>query len=76
VTARPTRSAEEIRHLLFQQLLRPVRWEESIVNMMTDGASTFVEIGPGKVLQGLVKRINSIVKTIGIEKIADLTDAT
>jgi [acyl-carrier-protein] S-malonyltransferase len=75
VTAQPTRSAEEIRRLLVQQLLRPVRWEESIVNMMTDGASTFVEIGPGKVLQGLVKRINSNVKTIGIEKIADLTNA-
>jgi len=39
------------------------------------GASTFVEIGPGKYFQGLVKRINSNVKTIGIEKIADLTNA-
>ena len=73
VTARPTHSAEEIRRLLFQQLLSPVRWEESIVNMITDGASTFVEIGPGKVLQGLVKRINGNVSAIGIEKREDLS---
>jgi [acyl-carrier-protein] S-malonyltransferase len=76
VTARPMHSADEIRRLLFQQLLSPVRWEESIVNMITDGASTFIEIGPGKVLQGLVKRINGNVSTTGIERIADLPDGT
>jgi [acyl-carrier-protein] S-malonyltransferase len=75
VTARPIRTAGDIRHHLFQQLLRPVRWEESVVQMISDGAETFIEIGPGKVLQGLVKRINGSVKTIGIEKIADLANA-
>ena len=74
VTARPMHTADEIRRHLFQQLLSPVRWEESVVHMIADGATTFIELGPGKVLQGLVKRINGSVKTIGIEKMADLTN--
>jgi [acyl-carrier-protein] S-malonyltransferase len=72
VTARPVRKADEIRRLLFEQLTSPVRWEETIKNMTSDGATEFVEIGPGKVLQGLVKRIRSDVETRGIEKLADL----
>ena len=43
-----------------------------MTNMATDGAGLFVEVGPGKVLQGLVKRIRSDVATRGIEKLADL----
>ena len=74
VTARPMRFADEIRNLLIRQLISPVRWEESVVSMITDGAETFVEIGPGKVLQGLVKRIDGNVKTIGLEKLNDITD--
>jgi [acyl-carrier-protein] S-malonyltransferase len=72
VTARPMRSADDIRNLLIQQIISPVRWKESVVNMITDGAASFVEIGPGKVLQGLVKRINSNVKTVGLEKLSDI----
>jgi len=72
VTAQPMRYAEDIRHLLVRQLVSPVRWEESIVNMINDEAASFVEIGPGKVLQGLVKRINGNVKTAGLEKLSDL----
>ena len=71
VTARPVREATEIRRLLYEQLTRPVRWEETVTNMALDGAGTFVEVGPGKVLQGLVKRIRSDVATRGIEKLAD-----
>jgi [acyl-carrier-protein] S-malonyltransferase len=74
VTAQPIRYADEIRNQLFHQLISPVRWEESVTRMINDGAATFVEIGPGKVLQGLVKRINSTVKTIGLEKLNDITE--
>lgn len=72
VTARPVQKAEEIRRLLYEQLTKPVRWEESVTNMALAGAATFVEIGPGKVLQGLIKRIRSDVATRGIEKLADI----
>lgn len=73
VTAKPVRAANEIRQLLNEQLTSPVRWEETIKNMAADGASVFVEIGPGKVLQGLVKRIRNDVETRGIEKLADIS---
>jgi [acyl-carrier-protein] S-malonyltransferase len=73
VTAKPVRAADEIRRLLNEQLTSPVRWEETIKNMAADGASVFVEIGPGKVLQGLVKRIRNDVETRGIEKLADIS---
>jgi [acyl-carrier-protein] S-malonyltransferase len=75
VTARPVRHADEIRSLLYRQLTSPVRWEESIASMVADGATTFTEIGPGKVLQGLVKRINGNVETCGFEKLGDVTVA-
>jgi len=68
------RYADEIRNLLLRQLISPVRWDESVTNMITDGAATFVEIGPGKVLQGLVKRINGNVQTFGLEKLSDITE--
>jgi len=71
VSARPVRRAEEIRTLLDAQLTSPVRWEESILRMIEDGATTFVEIGPGKVLQSLVKRISGSVQVSGIETIGD-----
>jgi [acyl-carrier-protein] S-malonyltransferase len=74
VTAQPMHDAGEIRSQLLRQLISPVRWEESVLSMIADGAATFVEIGPGKVLQGLVKRINSGVKTNGIEKLSDIVD--
>ena len=73
VTAKPVQEAREIRDLLYQQLTHPVRWEESVMNMASDGATTFVECGPGKVLQGLVKRILGAVEISGIEKITDIS---
>ncbi len=72
VSAKPATSKEEIKDLLYKQLDSPVRWEETIVNMINDGADEFVEIGPGKVLQGLVKRINRDVKFYGIESYEDV----
>ena len=72
VTAKPVTTNIEIKELLYQQLDKPVRWEETITNMISDGADEFYEIGPGKVLQGLVKRINLEVKIFGIDKFSDL----
>jgi len=73
VTAKPVQKSEEIRRLLNDQLTSPVRWEETIRNMAADGADKFVEIGPGKVLQGLVKRIVPTASTAGIDKFVDLS---
>ncbi|HTP13489.1 MAG TPA: ACP S-malonyltransferase [Bacteroidota bacterium] len=72
VTAAPAQRSSDIRDLLFRQLTSPVRWEESVKNMAGGGASTFVEVGPGKVLQGLVKRTTPAAEVRGIEKLADL----
>lgn len=72
VTAKPVNDKDEIKKLLFEQLTSPVRWEETIRNMINDGIEEFYEIGPGKVLQGLVKRINPDVKVFGIDKYEDV----
>lgn len=57
-SAKPTTDIEEIRSNLLNQLLNPVRWTQTLLYMMEDGATNFVEVGPGRVLQGLVKRTN------------------
>jgi [acyl-carrier-protein] S-malonyltransferase len=72
VTAKPVIKKDEIKNLLHEQVTSPVRWEETIRNMIADGFDEFYEIGPGKVLQGLVKRINPDVKLFGIDKYEDL----
>ena len=72
VTALPVIEKEKIQNLLYEQLDSPVRWEETINNMINDGIDEFYEIGPGKVLQGLVKRINPDVKCFGIDKFSDV----
>jgi [acyl-carrier-protein] S-malonyltransferase len=63
VTARPETDPEAIRRNLIAQLTAPVRWTQTVQQMHTDGATRFVELGPGTVLQGLVKRIVSGVET-------------
>lgn len=55
-TAMATTDPEEIKSNLLEQLLNPVRWTQTLLNMHQDGATEFIEMGPGKVLQGLVKR--------------------
>jgi [acyl-carrier-protein] S-malonyltransferase len=72
VTAKPVQKADDIRGLLNQQLTSPVRWWDSVENMIADGAGTFIEVGPGKVLQGLVRRISSSVQTMGVDTLEDL----
>ena len=57
VTARPSTDPIEIKANLLAQLTSPVRWTQSVENMIADGASSFTELGPGKVLQGLVSKI-------------------
>lgn len=58
VDAKPSTDIEEIKSKLISQLTAPVRWTQTVQNMVTDGAISFTECGPGKVLQGLVKKIN------------------
>ena len=53
---------EEIKKNLIAQLTAPVKWTQSVRNMVADGATAFVEVGPGKVLQGLVKKIEPSVE--------------
>jgi [acyl-carrier-protein] S-malonyltransferase len=72
VTAKPVTGREEIKKFLFEQVTSPVRWEETINNMVNDGIEEFYEIGPGKVLQGLVKRVNPDVKCFNIDKYSDV----
>lgn len=66
-TAKPTEDPEEIRSNLLNQLLNPVLWTQTLRNMHDNGADHFVEVGPGRVLQGLVKRTLKDVKTEGHE---------
>ena len=62
VTANEIQSTDELKKLLIDQIESRVRWRESVINMINRGVNQFVEIGPGKVLSGLVKRINKDVK--------------
>ena len=57
VTAIPTTDPQEIKKNLLAQLTAPVKWTQTVMNMVADGASDFIEVGPGKVLQGLVSKI-------------------
>lgn len=72
VTAQPVTKADDIKKLLFDQVTSPVRWEETVVNMSEAGAASFVEVGPGKVLQGLVKRTVATAEVSGFDKAADI----
>lgn len=58
VNTSPVSSPEEIKRNLIKQLTAPVKWTQSVQNMVADGAQQFTEVGPGKVLQGLVKKIH------------------
>lgn len=56
----------DIKEKLIEQLYSPVRFEESINKLIAEGVTTFIEIGPGKVLSGLVKKVNRRLKTIAV----------
>ncbi len=74
VTAAPIQKAEEIKQKLVEQLYSPVRFEESVQRMLDEGVTTFIEIGPGKVLSGLVKKVNRRVKTYNVNDLTSLQD--
>ena len=72
VTAREMSNIEELKMLLIKQIENRVRWRESVLNMIEKGVNHFIEIGPGKVLSGLVKRINREVKINTINNQEDI----
>jgi len=72
VTANETCSPNEIKSLLISQIERKVRWLESVEYMINNGVKNFVEIGPGKVLSGLIKRINKNVNVNSINSEEDI----
>ncbi|MFQ5585266.1 MAG: ACP S-malonyltransferase [Thermodesulfobacteriota bacterium] len=72
VEAEPLTSGEEARELLVRQLYSPVRWVDSIRRMVAEGVEVIVEVGPGKVLTGLAKRIERGVKTLGVDRPEDI----
>jgi len=73
VTADCVKSPEEIKENLVKQLHSPVRWEESIRKIAGRGIDGFFEIGPGKVLKGLLRRIDANLKVFNIEKMEDIS---
>ena len=74
VTAQEAFKAEEIKRLLISQIESPVRWRETILYMIEKGTKTFIEIGPGKVLSGMIKRIDKNVNIISINENEDLNN--
>tara|TARA_B100000579_G_scaffold340273_1_gene291832 strand:+ start:494 stop:1420 length:927 start_codon:yes stop_codon:yes gene_type:complete len=74
VTAKEISDKEELKKLLIEQIENRVRWRESVINMINNGVNHFIEIGPGKVLSGLIKRIDKNVKINTINNDSDIKD--
>ncbi len=72
VTAKPERNVQNIKKLLIDQIFSTVRWRESLITMFNSDVKNFIEIGPGKVLTGLVKRTLTDSKSFSINSIADI----
>ena len=66
VSAEPLLTVDAVREDLFVQMERPVRWTESVQAMVSGGVATFVELGPGSVLQGLIRRIDREATPLGV----------
>ncbi|NLY52222.1 MAG: ACP S-malonyltransferase [Firmicutes bacterium] len=71
-TADYVQDAAEIRRVLVKQLYSPVRWEETIQRLISQGVDTFIEVGPGRVLAGLIKRISRSVTVVGFQEMEGL----
>ncbi|MDR0269149.1 ACP S-malonyltransferase [Paenibacillus sp.] len=74
VTARPAENAEQIRTLLVEQVYSPVLWEDTITYLIGEGVDTFVEIGPGNVLTGLIKKMDKTVKLINVNSFESFSE--
>jgi len=74
VTAKEISNKEELKKLLIDQIENRVRWRESVLHMINNGVNNFIEIGPGKVLSGLIKRIDKNVKINTINNESDIQD--
>lgn len=74
VSASPISSGDEIRQSLIDQLENPVRWHESISQMINDGVTSAVEVGPGRVLQGLTRRIDRSLNMNGVESLEQIVN--
>ena len=72
VTANEILNLKDLKELLVEQIEMRVRWRETIINMINKGINQFIEIGPGKVLSGLIKRINKDVKITSINEQSDI----
>jgi len=72
VTANEIKNLDELKNLLIKQIESRVRWRESVINMLKNDVNQFIEIGPGKVLSGLVKRISKDVKIDTINSQSDI----
>ena len=72
VTADYVTEADAVRGLLERQVFSSVRWQQSVERMIADGVDRFVEIGPGHTLTGFIRKIDRGVKTVNIEKLADM----
>ena len=72
VTGSETQEIDKIKDLLIKQIESPVRWRESVIYMIKNGVTNFIEIGPGKVLSGLVKRIDKTINVNTINKLEDI----
>jgi [acyl-carrier-protein] S-malonyltransferase len=72
VNAKATCEPDEIKKLLIEQIYSTVRWRESVINISNSGVTNFIEIGPGKVLTGMVKRTIKNSKTFSLNSIADI----
>jgi [acyl-carrier-protein] S-malonyltransferase len=74
VTAQPEINPINIKKLLIEQIFSTVRWRESIINISEAGVTNFIEIGPGKVLSGMVKRTKKEVNCFSINSITDIQE--
>jgi [acyl-carrier-protein] S-malonyltransferase len=75
VDAEPKRTAADAIEALIRQVSSPVRWEDVVKRLIADGATTFIELGPGSVLAGLIKKIDRRVKVASVEDEAGLEAA-
>ena len=72
VTSKEVKKSEEIKDLLIKQIESPVRWRESILYMIENNVKNFVEIGPGKILSGMIKRIDRNVNIVSVNELNDI----